>query len=338
MTVSNLKLIRIEQVLHYEVGPQLIVASSNDKTKILAVALPENENGYDFFGGFVSHKQFDNFLNDREDVRHVLRNPDRNKWCYLSRAKDPKCLDGLGAQFEDFPDDWLVPDHGLFASDLSEEYRLFKKPVVDVQRFGVDGNWDMREFSKFHAQISDLYAAFKSIELLNDNTILDTAKREIVEAAIRPWKGGGSYLGFFRSLAKVGGRDYRPGIKAIQWASPGHIDVTGSKNSLREIVQSVEHYSRSQRSILESYNELHSYLAEMRLLRMSLKDYDGSGGVSETIEDLAKRLANELNVIEYDSIKALAGGNRLVAAKILLSLARRVTRLHAFFSEGRVSA
>jgi hypothetical protein len=338
MSAMQKRNVKIEQVLHYEVGPQLIVISANEKTKILAVALPHNESNYVFFGAFISHKQFENFLDNRADIRHVLRNPDRSKWCYLSAGRSAKALTCNLADFPDFPSDWLVPDHGIFASDLTEEYHLYKKPVVQVQRFSVDGNWDMREFSKFHAQISDLYAAFKSIEILQDNNVLDKAKRAIVEAAIRPWKGGGSYLGFFRSLSNVGGRDYRPGIKAIQWASPGHIDVTGSESSLKDVIHSVSHYAAHQRKIMDSYNQLYNYLSAMKLLRISLKDFDGNSVIAHNIENFAKELAKEVNLASYDSIKALGGGNRLVTAKILLSLTRRVTRLHSFFSEGRVSA
>lgn len=326
-----------EQVLLFDQGPQVVLLSMGDKSKILGVSVNRVVGDHQYFGAKVSVDQFHQYLEDRFDLRYILRNPDRAKWFFFDLPTDDGSVRLNAIEFNDFPDERLLPEHGLFARDHTEDYEYVIIREASVQRFLLDGNWDMREFAKFHSQISDLYALTKSVVFFQDIPGFNEVKRSIVEAFIRPWQGGGSYLGFFKSLAKLGGREFRPNIKAIQWASPGYLDVTGNEESFERIVGLVDHYDRNQRRIMSAYSELWQYMSEMKLLKLDPRVFDRQSSVAEDVRELTEDLASCLDVAEYETVRAMAGGDALVAAKVLLASARRVAKLHAFFSEGRVA-
>jgi hypothetical protein len=66
-------------------------------------------------------------------------------------------------------------------------------------------------------------------------------------------------------------------------------------------------------------------------------DFNSNTRIAGVIFDLSKNLAVKLDVVDYDSLRVMAGENTLVVAKVLLSVYRRALRLYEFFLEGRVS-
>lgn len=326
-----------EQVLFYLDSPEIVVLSYGTKSKIVAVAI-NSISSKGFFGARVSLRQFHEYLSDRFDLRYLLMNPDRFKWFEFdlpADLSDPVVLDEVPLTKKRIDD--FLPEAGFFARDHTEEYNQFIFEQRSVQRFDVDGNWDMGEFSKFHAQVSDLYALTRSIDLFIDENVAMDRRRKVMQSFIKPWQGGGSYYGFFKSLAAVGGREYRPDIKAIQWASPGYIDVKGDQDSFERLLALVEHFGRARKKATAEYDHLWSYLQEMKLLKANTRRLDRNSAVMVEVGERAKALSKTLNVTSYRNLKKMAGNDPVVAAKVLLATKRRVHRLYDFFAEGRVS-
>jgi len=157
-----------------------------------------------------------------------------------------------------------------------------------------------------------------------------------MESFVKPWEGGGSYFGFFRSLSKTGGRDFRPDIKAIQWASPGYIDVVGDQASFERLTALLTHFGKNHRKIVEDYEHLWSYLQETKLLKSTSRNLDRKSDVAKEVGRRAKGLSRALNITSYADMKKMAGNDPVVAGKVLLASKRRLERLYTFFSEGRL--
>lgn len=328
---------KFEQVLFYLEDPEVIILSSGPKSKIIAVAT-NRIGGAGFLGAKISIGQFEDYLKERFDLRFLMLRPDRSAWYEFSLPLD--LTKRIRLSEVELTADYIerfVPDHGFFARDHSVDYQIAPQVKKDTQRFEVDGKWNMREFGRFHSQISDLYSLSRSIELFaNGNTPLDT-KKKILDAFVKPWEGGGSYYGFFKSVAKVSGPEYQPEIKAIAWASPGHIDVMGERSSFQRLLALLQHFSTRRTEIIEDYEHLWSFLQEMKLLNKTSRNLDRKSGAALEIDDRARTLANSLSIAQYDTIKLMAGGDPAIASKVLLAAKRRVQRLHDFFVQGRVA-
>ncbi|MEH6715445.1 hypothetical protein [Parasphingorhabdus flavimaris] len=328
---------KLEQVLFYLEGPQIICLHTAQKRKIIAVAT-DNISRHAFFGAEVNARQFEGYLDQRYDLRHLLLNPSSDKWFEFDLSEDEDevlKLESIELTKKHIKD--IVPDHGFFARDHTSVYQRANEVVRPVQRFLVDGNWDMREFSKFHSYISDLYALTKSVDIfLSDDQDIEE-KRKVVKSFIKPWEGGGSYYGFFRSLAKAGGRLFRPDIRAIQWASPGYIDVLGEAASFERMVRLIDHYGENERAIIKQYDHLWSYLQQEGLLKQNTSRMDRSSDAAKEVTQRARELSSALSMVQYRSLKTMAGGDPVVAAKVLLASKRRLQKLYEFFSEGRVA-
>jgi hypothetical protein len=59
--------------------------------------------------------------------------------------------------------------------------------------------------------------------------------------------------------------------------------------------------------------------------------------VAGDIQFRANVLSEALDAVPFSQVLAMAGGNALIAAKVVLSIYRRALRLHEFFLEGRAS-
>ncbi|WP_137899028.1 hypothetical protein [Sphingomonas sp. 2SG] len=326
-----------EQVLFWSSEPEVVVLDFNKFSKVIAVSA-SNIDGSGYFGAKVSVAQFRNYLRGKFDLRFLFLRPDRWTWYHFDLPSlDPVKVKLRNVELTQKRISMYVPGHGFFARDHSEEYEAFPTAPRDVQRFLVNGEWDMREFSRFHAQISDLYAFSQGVEEFADANTPVEKKRDIVKAFVKPWEGGGSYVGFFRSLAKAGGEDARPDIKAIQWASPGYMDVVGEAEAFEKLISLVDHFGRNRRAIMEAYDHLWSYLQEFKLLGARKRGDFATDSVLKEVESRGKDLGKVLGATAYSTLKRMAGEDAIVTAKVLLATERRVSRLYDFFSEGRVA-
>ncbi|MET3438312.1 hypothetical protein [Sphingomonas sp. 1185] len=328
---------RYEQSLFFFEEPEIVVIDLGNRSKVVAVST-RNIGGNGYFGAKVSIAQFRHYLEERFDLRYLMLRPDRWTWYEFLLPADPSARVQLTnvelnrARIENF-----IPEQGFFSREHTEAYRGFQFEKRDIQRFEVDGQWSMNDFGRLHSQIADLYALTKSVDAFADAQTPQNHKRDIVESFVKPFRGGGSYLSLFRSLAKAGGEDARPDIKAIQWASPGYIDVVGDADAFDRLISLVDHYSQNEVAIKSNYDHLWSYLQETGLLKRSLALGLTQPYVVTEIENRARQLGSVLGVTSYPTLLSMAGGDALVSAKALLAASRRIEKLFRFFVEGRVS-
>lgn len=326
-----------EQVLFLLEDPELIVLSIGARTKVVAVAC-RRISDVEYFGVRVSIENLSEYLNEKFDLRYLFIHGNLQKWYEFDLPSFDEKIELRSVPLTPARIESYVPDHGLFANHHTSDYSAIEIKSYSRQRFNVDGQWDMKEFSKFHSYISDLYAVTRGIDIFVDEDQSLDVRRKVMESFVKPWEGGGSYFGFFKSLSKAGGAEYRPRVGAIQWASPGYIDVVGNEDSFHRLIDVLSHYGGNKRKIDRRYSELYAYMQEMRLLKQGARNFDRKSALAEEVNLRAKRLAGELCIVPYRELKKMAGNNPLVAAKVLLATERRVDRLHRFFAQGRLAA
>lgn len=325
-----------EKVLWYTDGPQLVLLRVKGGSYVIGVSICEISDEAEFFGSRISPELLDTYLRNRCDLRFVLSNPDRKMHYLFDLPKEGKItLQKFSFSFKKH--EKYLPEHRLFASDHTEEYALGGKYFSYVQRYFVDGKWDVSEFSKFNRNLSDLYALGRSLENFENEEIDQAQRQKIIESFIQPWRGGGSYVSFFKEIGRAGGRQSRPVVDAIQWASPGHMDFLGDQASFQRLSVLLRHYDTHRDQINAGYDRLWRYLSERKLLRGTSRRISPSPVQIEAVNEMAKRFSRELGLSSYRTLKKLSGNDPLVASKVLLASARRLEKTHRFFLEGRIA-
>jgi hypothetical protein len=329
---------KFEQILLEADGPQIILLSSAGDTKIIAVAVDEEGYDYPFFGAQVTIEQFEEYLSQRFDLRYLmLRSKFKRHYLFDFGSLHGPEVSMLSVKLNPQNEERYLPDHGFFAREHTHSYmRHVARPQTE-QIFGVDGAWDLSEFSHFYGQISDIYAFYNSVDVFLDDQISQDQKSRVKGAFLKPFQGGGSYLSLYDSLAAVQTKSNRLHVGGISYNSPGYVKIKGAAKPFLEIRELLAHLDTNSALITAGYNSLRSYLVQQKLLALPAEKFDLTSDVAKTVEAKTIDFAEILGAVEYEVIDKMSDKNGLVAAKVLLSLYRRAMRLHEFFLEGRAS-
>jgi len=331
---------KFEQTLIYADGPQVVLLSSVSGSKVIAVAIPSFPNyQYPFFAAQVSSAQFSDYLNEKFDLRYLLFKPDfkRNFFFDLGSLKEDIVSLERAPKLSPEKYEEYLPDSGLFARDHTEELGSNISGPQNEQTFGVDGSWDLYEFSHFYNNVTDLYAFFNSIDIFQNDNLPEEKRERIQNAFVKPFEGGGSYVSLYDSLSAVQAREDRLHVGGISYNSPGYVKLRGFEKPFTEIKSLIVNLESNHVTISNQYKDLYGILKKNKMLRMRSEKFNSESSIAEVISVHAKKMADVLDVVEYDALLVMSGNNMLVVAKVLLSLCRRAIRLNEFFLEGRVS-
>jgi hypothetical protein len=329
---------KFEQVLLYADGPQVVLLSAPSKSKIIGVAI--NLEGYQnpFFAAQISDDQFHDYLNEKFDLRYLLLKPDfRRHFLFDLGSVHDGFVEVLRYNFQSDIEEEFLPDAGVFSRDHTEIFKSDTEEVQSLQTFGIDGKWDLPEFSRFYGQVTDLYSLFYGVDIFLDEQADIDQRQRVQNAFVKPFEGGGSYVSLYDSLAIAAPRTNRLRVEGIEYNSPGFVRVRGKPKPLAEVRELLEHLERNSFAIAEEYRALLRLLSVNKLRRFPASQFNSNSTLYPAVLDLTKRLVEAMDVASHDSLLKMASGNALVAAKVALSIYRRAYRLNEFFLQGRAS-
>lgn len=329
---------RFEQVLVYSDGPQVILLSGPAESKLVAVAIHKEGMTNPFFAAQVSGDQFRDYIAERFDLRYLLVRPDFKRHFLFDLADLVDGSIGMTRHtLVESDDEDFLPDQGIFSRDHTESVSVQIAAPQVFETFGIDGKWDLPEFSKFYSQVTDLYALFNSVDVFLDQQASLDQKRRVQDAFVKPFEGGGSYVSLYDSLASAHPRSNRLRVDGMMYNSPGFVRVSGRPKPLSEIREMLTHMESNYSDISDDYKSLYKFLSEHKFLRMPAARFSSSNPLAAEIKTRSQKLASSLDAVGYNDVLKMADGNNLVAAKVILSIYRRAVRLYEFFLEGRAS-
>jgi hypothetical protein len=203
--------------------------------------------------------------------------------------------------------------------------------VGETYRIELDGKWLLKDFSEFFHIYTEVYSLCFS---LVGPPALEGRYPELLRRY--PWRGGYSAVNFYDDLYVEMGRRYRPNVKAIQYASPGYLELSLLVIVATNIKRIVKQLTKSGEAINNLYTSIHKGLAERKLLRLDVrsKELDLATKELEYIRAAYRDFAGSLHIPESEAFLE-ASPNPLAALKVLLSLYRRVRVLAKFQGDGR---
>jgi hypothetical protein len=197
----------------------------------------------------------------------------------------------------------------------------------------IDGSWSLKDFYELPHVFAQVYAfncAFHLGEEARDTERLANA------FVSYPWQGGYSAVNFYTTLSSQVPIYLRPRVKAIQYASPGFMQlglwVAAATSAAAIIKKTVE----SAGSINQLYSEIYKGLQERKLLRIEVrrKTLELESDEMNFVMDSSRRLAEALGFTDLAKLNELTD-NPLAAMKILMSYYRRIRTLADYERKGK---
>lgn len=330
----------LTQILLCYDQPEILLLKISAKEYVLAVASPVdfNEFGFGpyFVGASVTLKNLRDYQDEKCDLRFMLSSASYGRYWKFSFDSFDSSIDLNRCSLSDEGVVEAFPDGGFFARS-HERIQLVTEFVPDVsEQFEIDGGWDLGEFSSFYGKMEDIYYIANDLRRFRAGSTSASDRRVISEAMQKPWRGGGSYVSFYKDIANDNAPTARLKVGGIAYNSPGHVRVKAKRVPFEDMISMIRLYSKNATESKIAYNKLHKYLGMHSLLQASA-DTMVRPAISEQIEIYGEEISQIHSGISFNLLKQMAAGNVLVAAKVQLSILRRIERLCEFFEQGRVA-
>jgi hypothetical protein len=88
--------------------------------------------------------------------------------------------------------------------------------------------------------------------------------------------------------------------------------------------------------VKKAHNKLQQYMSANKLLKRHAT-VRVSSEINTRVSEYGRALSNKLPGVSFESLKEMSDGREVVAAKVLLSIFRRIERLYRYFEQGRVA-
>lgn len=326
------------QILDWYERPELVLIEGPKFIYTLGVRSADESDGPDVYvGGSMSLARLRDYANGKCDLRYAIAHANLRKfWRFkMSLGAKEVTLEPIKRS-----DDALVssiPSPGLFATD-HEDIDIAKSFVPNtIERFNVDGGWDLGEFSQFYSQIEDIYYISSDIDRFDDPQLTPAEKTVITGAFDRSWSGGGSYVAFYKKVANDNDFHAPLRVSGIKYNSPGYVSIHARSEPFKSLMNLLQNYADHETEVRKAASALGRYMS-----RTGMKKSEFSAGLMQPIQrvklgELSEELSNLLPGVEFETLKSMTKGNPLVAAKVLESIYRRIERLYAYFDQGRVT-
>jgi hypothetical protein len=194
----------------------------------------------------------------------------------------------------------------------------------------LDGKWELYDWHNFAHSYTQVYALLYSLEFGEFPSVDDKFFETEAIGPYRsyPWRGGYSALNFYRDLYWSIPENLRPSVNAINYASPGWMELTLVPTIARSIETIVKSIANSIDIIDETYDKIHNRAQKRKLLRASVRERERELSVGDI--HFLRESAEELSrLMGFESLQKLHEhtNNPLLSFKILLSFYRRTKPL-----------
>ena len=202
-----------------------------------------------------------------------------------------------------------------------------EEPAIDRHRIEVDGEWDLLEFSNFGRQYVQVYSILYAFHFGANQDNPDDRTLHAFRAF--PWKGGWSTVGFYDSLRFAMPRNHRPRIVAIEYASPGYMDLLAVPGVSLAIRWTISNVCSGIDQMNATYGKLQKGSADRKLNKIDVrrKELQLAREELQFAEDAARQLMTMMGLDDLSDEFLRLTDSPLARMKIAFSIYRRVRKL-----------
>lgn len=334
---KNLPTASVEQILLWYDRPEIVLLKINSIEHVLAVSSAYADSDDNLYvGASITIGRLADYQNGKFDLRFAISHSNyRRYWKFnfdgmennVEISRITKSSPILTAS---------IPDSGFFSRD-HHRIEAVEHYIPDAEeKFLIDGSWELGEFSKLYSQIEDIYYIFNDIRRFRDPSVSAQVKSSISDAMDRPWKGGGSYVGYYDKIANDNAPEAKLRVSGIKYNSPGYVAIKAKQKPFNDMIDLLQSYADHRSDVKSKYNTLYEFMARNKFLAKEATNFIVSDDMKKSIAGHAKELDQFMPGIYFDTFLSMARNSHVIAAKILLSVFRRMDKLFLFFEEGRV--
>jgi hypothetical protein len=201
-------------------------------------------------------------------------------------------------------------------------------------RIGLGGDWSLEDLYIVPRTFEQVYFALYSLsEELSDREL------EKVAQAYKnlPWQGGYSAVSFYNQLKYAVPRRERPRILAIEYHSPGIMEIALFLGVAVAVARTVTTIARAMNEANNTYHNIVRGMQERKLLRIEVarREMELSREEMEFVRYALRGMSKLLDFSSVSQVNALTS-NAYLSLKILLSLYRRVRTLAQYQIKGKI--
>jgi hypothetical protein len=326
----------VNQILLWYDRPEIVLIKVKLSEFILAVSCGSENCDEDIYvGASMTLPYLAEYQEGKCDLRYALVHANlRRYWTFKFQGSEDNVELLRIKRSSDILVDSL-PDSGFFSRE-HHEIKVVKQFVSDtIEIFNIDGSWELGEFSKFYGQVEDIYYMFNDIRRYNNPNANDNTKATIAKALDRPWRGGGSYVGYYDKIANDNAQTAKLRVSGIRYNSPGYVSLRAKKRPFDDIIGLLQAYAHNMSEIKSAHNNLYKFMSNNKLLKADAAKFVRIN-IRKRVADYARNLDRHMPGVSYETFLSMANANEVVAAKVLLSVFRRMNRLYQYFESGRV--
>jgi hypothetical protein len=205
----------------------------------------------------------------------------------------------------------------------------------DKYRVMMNRRWTLEDLSAFPNTYAQAYYFTYCLD-----SELEEPKIRRINTALEsyPWKGGYSYLNIYTVLAGQVPKKHRPTIAAIQYASPGFIDILLDPVIALQVAKSVGIFLGTGVVMTETYARVHKVIQDIAKARKTQQKEIAELAATEAqaLVKLSETLAENLGFGSVAKL-TLRTKNIEVTLKLLMAHHRRLSSLGAFVIDGKIA-
>ncbi len=209
------------------------------------------------------------------------------------------------------------------------------KPRPKSYKLTLDGKWTLVDFYGFPRAYLQVYSFLYTFGISDFG--VDEERLEWASVAF-PWRGGYSAVNFYDNLRRLIPPAHQPQVKAIQYGSPGFMELSLAVAIAIGVRRLVNEVARSLETANHAYNEIYKGLQERELLRLKVEKarLEVEREHLKFVKKANRTMAQVLGIKNVARITQLTG-SRLITLKIMLSLYRRIRDLADYKKKGKVT-
>ena len=212
--------------------------------------------------------------------------------------------------------------------------QIQKQADEPMYRIALDGRWTLPDFAAFSRVFNQAYSIVLAIEY--DGALVDSDRRRSAFTS-HAWRGAGfSAANFYQDVRTAVPRALRPRIQAIQYASPGFMDLALLAGSALTVSLLVGRIVATFRHITDYYDRVYKQLHERKLTVIKTREEELNllKKEGEFLKEQTEGLAELMQFKQLDKLRELSG-NELATLKILLGLFRYLRELAKWEMQGK---
>lgn len=323
----------VEDILYFE-GPILSLLKASTSQDYFYYWLGFRRSANQWLAVDVSRSEIEEYKEKETSLLQIIEG--KEVVHIVSTDKERKVTSAIKVNVADLPESYLPPPTSFFDPELctTPQKKMLEEPGAYC--INVDGAWFLEDLVEIPRVYNQLYTFIYTLRHLYKRSVRGNAS-DIFKRY--PWRGGYSAVNFYSQLNQVIPSLHEPKVHAIQYASPGRIELELTVDTSKGVKRCINAAAKNAEFLRELSRDVKSHLRDEGLSKRkgNIEQLRIPKKSRSFLTKKSKEIANALALGPYiEDIRQMAG-NELLTVRIMLSFYRRIKKFSDYQSQRKIS-